>query len=119
MPDFATPPTLNPGDSGEDVVLLQQFLVALEVDPAGSTEGSFDERTADGVIEFKSSRGLPADAVVDPDTWAALFEAIGPLPTDDMSSIDFSQFPAMAQVVAFGQNEDIEGYIAASLDDVA
>lgn len=116
MPDFATPPTLNPGDSGDDVVLLQRFLLALEVDPASSTEGVFDERTADGVTEFKTSRGLPADPVVDPDTWVAFFEAIGPLPNDGMSSNDLAEFPAMAQVIAFGQSEDIEGYIAESLD---
>jgi len=54
MPDFETPPTLTEGDTGDDVVLLQQFLIALgfSSEPA---DGNFTATTAAEVVNFKSS----------------------------------------------------------------
>ena len=114
MPDFETPSTLAPGDTGDDVTLLQQFLIALELDPGPQPDGSFGDTTASEVAAFKASHGLPEDSNVDADTWAALFEAVGPLPAETMPTFNLSDFPAMAQVVAFAQAEDLDDYIAAS-----
>jgi peptidoglycan hydrolase-like protein with peptidoglycan-binding domain len=116
MPDFETPPTLTQGDSGDNVTLLQQFLIGLELDPGPQPDGVFGDTTASEVADFKSSRNLPKDSVVDADTWAALFEAVGPLPTDSMPTFNLSEFPAVSQVVTFAQNGDVDGYIAAALD---
>jgi peptidoglycan hydrolase-like protein with peptidoglycan-binding domain len=117
MPDFETPPTIGQGDSGGNVTLLQQFLIALELDPGPQPDGSFGDTTASEVADFKSSHGLPEDSTVDADTWAALFEAVGPLPTDSMPTFNLDDFPAIAQVLTFAQSSDVDGYVAATLDD--
>jgi peptidoglycan hydrolase-like protein with peptidoglycan-binding domain len=111
MPDFETPPTLTEGDTGDDVVLLQQFLIALgfSSEPA---DGNFTATTAAEVVNFKSSHSLPEDAVVDPDTWAAFFADIGPMPNQSLS-IPLTDFPAMAQAFTFGESKDIDGYLNA------
>jgi Putative peptidoglycan binding domain len=121
MPDFQTPPTLSPGDSNDDVILLQQFLIVLGLDPNAEPSGLFDEDTALEVTSFKANQGLPDDPVVDPDTWAALFGAVGPLPTDDMPKFLLEEFPALSQLMSFGKSNnggvDIDGYIASPLEE--
>ena len=111
MPDFETPPTLTEGDAGDDVVLLQEFLIALGFTSA-PTDGNFDSKTAAQVISFKSSHGLSEDAVVDPDTWAACFAEIGPVPNKSLL-IELTEFPALAQAFSFGESQDIDGYVSA------
>ena len=111
MPDFETPPTLTEGDTGDDVVLLQQFLLALGFD-SGPADGEFSSTTAAEVVNFKSRHGLPEDAVVDPDTWAAFFADIGPVPNQSLS-IELTDFPALAQAFSFGESQDIDGYLNA------
>lgn len=109
MPDFETPPSLTEGDTGDDVVLLQQFLIALGFD-SGPVDGDFSSTTAAEVVNFKSRHGLSEDAVVDPDTWAAFFADIGPVPNKSLS-IALTDFPALAQAFSFGESQDIEGYL--------
>jgi peptidoglycan hydrolase-like protein with peptidoglycan-binding domain len=111
MPDFETPRTLAEGDTGEDVVMLQQFLIALGFD-SGTADGNFSSTTAAEVINFKARHGLSEDAVVDPDTWAAFFADIGPVPNQSLS-IELTDFPALAQAFGFGTNQDIDGYLSA------
>lgn len=63
-------PELRLGDSGCEVVRLQQLLahqgVALAID------GGFGNQTQFEVITFQESHQLPADGVVNTETWAAL-----------------------------------------------
>ena len=115
MPDFETPPTLTEGDTGNDVVLLQQFLIALGFD-SGPASGDFSSSTAAEVVNFKARHGLSEDAVVDPDTWAALFAGIGPVPNESLS-IELNEFPALAQAFSFGESQDIDGYLNALTAD--
>lgn len=65
-----TPPTLRKGSSGAAVEELQRLLntksIALKVD------GDFGTTTLTGVKRFQASRGLVADGVAGPQTWAAL-----------------------------------------------
>ncbi|MGW2084947.1 peptidoglycan-binding protein [Streptomyces sp. NPDC001880] len=64
-------PSLQQGTSGDDVKRLQRSLTAA----LGSTvgiDGSFGPATATAVRNYQTSRGLTADGIVGPDTWAAL-----------------------------------------------
>lgn len=63
-------PTLRQGALGPDVLYLQQRLVANG--HAVAVDGNFGPGTAAAVRAFQSSRGLVADGVVGPATWAAL-----------------------------------------------
>jgi Putative peptidoglycan binding domain len=79
----ATPPaqapqqTLNPGDTGEQVKLLQQALTALGFSP-GKADGDFGPTTQAEVEKFQLSKGLTADGVVGQQTLAALQQALAP-----------------------------------------
>ncbi|MFE7359319.1 peptidoglycan-binding protein [Streptomyces sp. NPDC057543] len=66
-----TTTTLKQGDSGDGVKRLQRSLTAA----LGSTvgiDGSFGPATATAVRTYQTSRGLTADGIVGPGTWAAL-----------------------------------------------
>ncbi|MFF2410966.1 peptidoglycan-binding protein [Streptomyces sp. NPDC058092] len=63
--------TLEQGDSGDGVKRLQRSLTAA----LGSTvgiDGTFGPATATAVRSYQTSRGLTADGIVGPGTWAAL-----------------------------------------------
>lgn len=64
-------PILREGATGQDVVALQDALAAHGFSP-GASDGDFGPRTLAAVIAFQRSRGLVADGVVGPLTWAAL-----------------------------------------------
>lgn len=55
---------LEPGERGPAVRKLQKALILLGMDP-GKPDGAYGERTAGAVAAFKTSRGLPADGIVD------------------------------------------------------
>ncbi len=55
---------LEPGERGLAVRKLQKALILLGMDP-GKPDGAYGERTAGAVAAFKTSRGLPADGIVD------------------------------------------------------
>lgn len=55
---------------------LQRYLQIIQRDRQGFTtvpaDGIFGGSTADGVLQFQRQEGLPADGIVDHDTWNAL-----------------------------------------------
>lgn len=63
-------PVLRPGDRGDAVVDLQNELV--EAGYRLWVDGDYGEHTKTAVVDFQRRRGLTADGVVGPRTWAAL-----------------------------------------------
>jgi peptidoglycan hydrolase-like protein with peptidoglycan-binding domain len=68
-------PTVQEGDTGPAVLMLQ-YLVALD---RVSGAGRFGPRTALAVRAYQASRGLTADGVVGLATWTALLTQQPPL----------------------------------------
>jgi putative chitinase len=66
----ADDPVLRNGDSGDDVVRLQNFLTAKGF--AVDLSGEFDNATEDAVIAFQQQSNLDDDGVVGRNTWRAL-----------------------------------------------
>lgn len=64
------PPTLRIGSSGDAVEELQRLLGTKSI--AVKSDGEFGPATSASVKRFQSSRGLVADGVAGPQTWAAL-----------------------------------------------
>ncbi|MFI5769568.1 peptidoglycan-binding protein [Streptomyces sp. NPDC051658] len=64
-------PSLQQGASGDGVKRLQRSLTAALGSTVG-VDGSFGPATVSAVRGYQTSRGLTADGVVGPDTWAAL-----------------------------------------------
>src|SRR5258708_32270378 len=64
-------PVLRQGSTGPDVTALQQKLKDLGFDPNG-VDGNFGPGTRDAVIAFQQSKGLQADGIAGPATFAAL-----------------------------------------------
>ncbi|WP_406090939.1 peptidoglycan-binding protein [Streptomyces sp. NBC_01013] len=64
-------PTLAEGASGDGVKRLQRSLTAALGSTVG-VDGSFGPGTATAVRSYQTSRGLTADGIVGPGTWAAL-----------------------------------------------
>jgi len=67
--------TLNPGDTGQQVVLLQQALTSLGYS-TGSADGNYGATTKAAVTSFQQAKGLTADGVVGPQTLLALQQAL-------------------------------------------
>lgn len=63
------------GDRGAPVRDVQDRLNALGFSCGDDEVGVFSEGTEVAVNEFQSSRGLPADGIVGPETWRSLVEA--------------------------------------------
>jgi Putative peptidoglycan binding domain len=76
-PAQAPQQTLNPGDTGPQVKLLQQALTALGFSP-GKADGDYGPTTQFEVEKFQLSKGLTADGVVGQQTLAALQQALAP-----------------------------------------
>lgn len=76
--------TLHPGDSGTDVVALQNALAARGFNP-GVADGTFGPATETALKSFQATAGLTADGIAGPQTIAALGivaapEGISPVP---------------------------------------
>lgn len=63
------------GDRGEPVRDVQDRLNALGFDCGSDEVGVFGSATFAAVHEFQSSRGIPPDGIVGPETWRSLVEA--------------------------------------------
>ena len=61
------------GDSGDEVIRIQQRLATLGYLGPSDVDGEFGELTAEAVIQFQTAEGLETDGVVGPATSAALF----------------------------------------------
>lgn len=72
---FRIPPTLRLGASGEDVTTIQHLL---NVTSAVEIDGDFGPQTEAAVRAYQQAVGLPADGVVGPRTWGALFWVVRP-----------------------------------------
>lgn len=64
------------GDSGDEVLRIQQALARLNFFRRGTT-GNFGSVTQTAVIEFQRSRDLPATGIVDEATYRLLFSLAG------------------------------------------
>lgn len=64
--------TARSGDCGDTVVFIQERLTVLGF-PVDA-DGHFGPLTESAVKDFQTSRGLDADGLVGPNTWAALVE---------------------------------------------
>lgn len=71
--------TLREGDRGDQVRLMQNYLVALSNSypsiPKITADGAFGPATAQAVRAFQELYGLQADGVIGPDTWQAISDA--------------------------------------------
>ena len=67
--------TLEPGDEGESVELMQEALAALGYD-VGTPDGVFGPGTEEAVKQFQADSGLEADGIAGPATLAGLNEAL-------------------------------------------
>lgn len=81
--EIAQTTTLVLEDSGDAVTELQTRLADLGFFQ-GQITGYFGEVTQDAVIAFQQSRGLAADGVVGPSTWAALQQTGGNTANDGL-----------------------------------
>ncbi|HEY3447099.1 MAG TPA: peptidoglycan-binding protein [Myxococcales bacterium] len=72
-------PTLQAGDSGDDVVRMQRLLAQAGFAP-GAADGDFGPATASAVKSFQRKAGLAADGVCGPMTWAALENGVAETP---------------------------------------
>ena len=68
-----TTPTLRKGSRGEYVTLLQTRLLMMGYDLGSyGADGAFGTKTQEAVKRFQQDRGLTADGIVGPKTWAEL-----------------------------------------------
>ena len=63
------------GDSGTAVRDIQDRLGALGFPCSADPRGEFGPTTKSSVVAFQRNRGLPADGIVGPETWRAIYEA--------------------------------------------
>lgn len=75
-------PTLELGDVGSDVRVLQQLLKIVGLFP-GSITGSFDTTTENAVLSFQEEYGLEPDGIVDSEVWNYLLEATAGISAQD------------------------------------
>jgi peptidoglycan hydrolase-like protein with peptidoglycan-binding domain len=61
--------------SGDDVLLLQQRLLALGYTELGTADGTFGPMTDQAVRSFQTKNGLSSDGIVGQTTWDAIFSS--------------------------------------------
>ena len=76
-------PTLQQGATGAAVVELQTLLARAGYS-LGAADGNFGPMTKTAVMNFQRARGLTADGIVGPVTWAALRGAAAPAPVSGL-----------------------------------
>jgi len=74
------PPTLRKGDVGPWVTELQDDLNSQLAGCSLDNDGDFGSKTDSAVRDYQRTRGLDADGIVGPNTWAALDGNAPPVP---------------------------------------
>jgi peptidoglycan hydrolase-like protein with peptidoglycan-binding domain len=98
---------IEQGTEGPAVAGVQIALTALGVF-SGQANGTFDQATADAVMQFQSGVGLQATGVVDSDTLSALGSR--PFQPEERTQLAADEFPALARVVNSGG--DVDAYLS-------
>lgn len=77
-----TLPTLNQGDSGNAVALLQRLLILYGYpNLVGTVDGNFGAKTKEAVLQFQRDQNLAVkDGIVGPNTWRQLTFPAGTQP---------------------------------------
>lgn len=77
-----TLPTLNEGDSGNAVALLQRLLILYGyTNLVGTVDGNFGSKTKEAVLQFQRDQNLAVkDGIVGPITWRQLTFPAGTTP---------------------------------------
>ena len=104
--------TLYAGCRGPDVREVQMKLNAAgAADPALDTNGEFGSKTSTAVVKFQKDKGLLADGVVGPQTWAALDTVSGDRAPDQehLAALDALE----AEAVALRRAEQWDAALAA------
>lgn len=103
-PAPATPPapsapgaSLRKGDVGPDVQKLQRLLEQHGV-RTGGVDGNFGPMTQQAVTAFQRGKGLNANGVVGPETWAALAQAPSSAPPVTGPSVPVTSGPASERI---------------------
>jgi len=95
--------TLKKGDTGAQVVALQNALIEKGFDPGGAS-GSFGQTTSNALMDFQRSVGLVADGVAGPRTLTAL----GLVAAPPLSMIPCVTAEMAAVIVPFAPRPNIE-----------
>jgi hypothetical protein len=102
-------PSLSSGSRGVFVRLLEQRLVELHYRLVDTTDGRYDDRTADAVVAFHKVQRMPRTFSVSAATWRALADPVVPRPRGDWRGRHFEvdQTRQVAMVVVDGEITDI------------
>lgn len=87
--------TFHPGDSGDDITIIQQQLGQLGY--AVSADGVYGPATEAAIREFQAARGLDTDGLVGPETYRALLGRGIPTSRDDFGTMLVRRLVAVAQ----------------------
>ncbi len=91
--------------SGDDVLLLQQALVARGYTEVGVPDGVFGPMTNTAVRRFQTDNNLVVDGIVGSTTWSMLFS--GGLPTPAPTAAPTSQYSVTRRFQGFGAGKFI------------
>lgn len=105
------PGVLREGDSGVNVANLQYFIAYVslfyETIPTVAIDGTFGPSTRAVVIDLQNTFGLPADGIVGPLTWDALYDAyLGIVATIPLQYTEGSAIPFPGVVLRIGSDSD-------------
>lgn len=116
----------SPAMQGEDVKLLQTWLLALGYSEVGTPDGVFGRMTDAAVRKYQTANGLVVDGVVGPKTWEALYAqyvGVGPAPQAGPTPTTDPNFTALAYADRGARVEDLKarllnlGYPVCSIEE--
>lgn len=92
---FVAGATFHPGDSGDDITVIQQQLGQLGY--AVSADGIYGPATEAAIREFQAQRGLDTDGLVGPETYRALLGRNIPASRGDFGTMLVRRLVSVAQ----------------------
>ena len=95
--------TLRKGAQGDDVKLLQTFLISWGFDP-GTPDGVFGKNTEAAVKAFQRAQGLTVDGICGPATWTALAQPVVTY-TVRVEGATWSQYKRILEVCPLAEAE--------------